>query len=200
MIAVIDYGAGNLFSVCNALRFLDLPHIITNNSLAIHAADGIILPGVGAFADAMHKLEQAGLVEVLRQEAVQKPFLGVCLGLQLLFDEGLEFGRTRGLGLIPGVVRPLKAGGLKLPHIGWNDVHITHPNELTKGLEEGSYVYYVHSYCADTDDRYISLATTYGETFPGMVHRGTIYGCQFHPEKSGKVGLTILKNFGGLVE
>lgn len=200
MIAVIDYGAGNLFSVCNALRFLGLPHVVTKDPVVIHEAKGIILPGVGAFADAMHKLEQAALVDVLRQEAVQKPFLGVCLGLQLLFDEGLEFGRTPGLGLIPGVVRPLKAGDLKLPHIGWNDVHITHPNALTEGLEEGSYVYYVHSFCADTDDRYISLATTYGETFPGMVHSGTIYGCQFHPEKSGKVGLAILKNFGGLVE
>lgn len=199
MIAVIDYGAGNLFSVCNALRFLKLPHVVTKDPVVIQASGSIILPGVGAFADAMNKLEKTGLVGVLREEAVRKPFLGVCLGLQMLFDEGLEFGRTPGLGLIPGVVRLLRSQNLKLPHIGWNDVRIVHDNPLTQGVEEGSYVYYVHSYCAETEQRYVALATTYGETFPGMVHSGTIYGCQFHPEKSGQVGLTILKNFGGLV-
>ncbi len=199
MIAVIDYGAGNLFSVCNALKFLDLPYVVTKDAQEIKDADGIILPGVGAFRDAMNKLNDTGLVDLLKEEAEKKPFLGVCLGLQMLFEEGQEFGVTKGLGLLPGVVRTLESEGQKLPHIGWNTVHLNHECPLTQGLAEDDYVYYVHSFCADTDDKYIALSTTYGETFPGMVWRDQIFGCQFHPEKSGEVGLTILKNFGRLV-
>lgn len=199
MIAVIDYGAGNLFSVCNALRYLNLPYTVTKEAADIEAADGILLPGVGAFSDAMAKLEATGLVELIKAEAEKKPFLGVCLGLQMLFEEGREFGVTKGLGLLPGVVRELKADGQKLPHIGWNTARILHDCPLTEGIADNSYFYYVHSFCADTDDKYIALATTYGETFPGMVWRDHIFGCQFHPEKSGEVGLQILKNFGRLV-
>ncbi|MDO4281437.1 MAG: imidazole glycerol phosphate synthase subunit HisH [Peptococcaceae bacterium] len=199
MIAVIDYGAGNLFSVCNALRYLSLPHVVTKDAAEIAAADGILLPGVGAFADAMEKLTATGLVDLIKAEAERKPFLGVCLGLQMLFEEGREFGVTPGLGLLPGVVRPLDSHGQKLPHIGWNTAKIVNACPLTAGIADESYFYYVHSFCADTDARYISLATTYGETFPGMVWRDQIFGCQFHPEKSGDVGLQILKNFGRLV-
>lgn len=199
MIAVIDYGAGNLFSVCNALRYLNLPYVVTKDADEIKAARGIILPGVGAFSDAMAKLSATGLVALLKEEAEKKPFLGVCLGLQMLFEEGREFGVTKGLGLLPGVVRELQADGQKLPHIGWNTAHIVHECPLTEGIDDDSYFYYVHSFCAETDEQYIALATTYGETFPGMVWRDQIFGCQFHPEKSGEVGLQILKNFGRLV-
>lgn len=199
MIAVIDYGAGNLFSVCNALRYLNLAHIVSHEAAEIEAADGIILPGVGAFADAMEKLTAAGLVELLKTEAEKKPFLGICLGHQLLFEEGHEFGVTKGLGLLPGVVRELDAHGQKLPHIGWNTAHLRHACPLTEGIADDSYFYYVHSFCADTDARYVALETVYGEPFPGMVWRDQIFGCQFHPEKSGEVGLSILKNFGRLV-
>ena len=199
MIAVIDYGAGNLFSVCNALRYLKLPHVISRDAAEIAAADGIILPGVGAFADAMEKLTATGLVDLLKEEAERKPFLGICLGHQLLFEEGLEFGKTPGLGLLPGVVRELDAKGQKLPHIGWNTAQKLHDCPLTEGIADDSYFYYVHSFCADTDERYVALATTYGETFPGMVWRDQIFGCPVHPEKSGDVGLRILQIFGRLV-
>ena len=179
MIAVIDYGAGNLFSVCNALRYLNLPYVVTKDAAEIKAARGIILPGVGAFSDAMAKLNATGLVDLLKEEAEKKPFLGVCLGLQMLFEEGREFGVTKGLGLLPGIVRELRADGQKLPHIGWNTAHIVHECPLTEGIADESYFYYVHSFCAETDDKYIALATTYGETFPGMVWRDHIFGCQF---------------------
>ena len=139
MIAVIDYGAGNLFSVCNALRYLDLDHVVSRDAGEIAAADGIILPGVGAFADAMEKLTATGLVALLQEEAEKKPFLGICLGHQLLFEEGREFGITKGLGLLPGIVRELDAGGQKLPHIGWNTAHLLHDCPLTEGISDDSY-------------------------------------------------------------
>ncbi len=200
MIAVVDYGAGNLASIANALRFLGLPFTTTADAAVLREADGILLPGVGAFANAMARLQDAALVGVLQEEALKKPFLGICLGLQLLFDEGEEFGITPGLGLIPGRVRQLRAGGLKLPEIGWNTVQRCMSCALSEDIPDGSWVYYVHSFCADTDRAYIALQTTYGEAFPAMVHaHGTVYGCQFHPEKSGQVGLRILENFGRLV-
>lgn len=200
MIAIIDYGAGNLFSVSNALTYLDIPHIITNQVADIHSADGVILPGVGAFPEAMQRLEQTGLTGPLRQAAAEKPFLGICLGMQMLFDCSYEFSKTAGLGLIPGEVRPIVAPGLKIPHIGWNDVHIHRQTPLTAGLTEGDYVYYVHSYAAVMDEKYLVLSSDYGGPVTGLVQFGNVYGAQFHPEKSGKVGLTILKNFGGLVQ
>lgn len=200
MIAVIDYGAGNLFSVANALRFLHIPHVVTADPVKVQAADGILLPGVGAFPDAMKKLAATGLVDVLREEAARKPLLGVCLGLQMLFDESMEHGTTPGLGLIPGVVRPLDAQGHKVPHIGWNTAQQINASPIIKDIADDSYFYYVHSYCAQTAPEHIILATTYGETFPGLVARGLVYGAQFHPEKSGEVGLQLLRNFGRLTQ
>ena len=201
MIAIVDYGAGNLFSVRNALAYLGIAHGITREPREIAEADGVILPGVGAFPEAMAKLRAANLVDTLRQAAEEKPFLGVCLGMQMLFDAGLEFGRTAGLGLIPGEVRLLDAGGLKIPHMGWNSVHIHRDCPLLSGVREEDYVYYVHSYAAVTEERYVVLSSDYGQQVTGLVHdRRYLYGAQFHPEKSGSVGLTILKNFGGLVK
>ena len=200
LIAVVDYGAGNLFSVCNALRFLDIPHGVTGSAGDILTADGVILPGVGAFPEAMARLEAAGLVEPLRRAALEKPFLGICLGMQMLFEAGYEFGRTAGLGLVPGEVRPLVAPGLKIPHMGWNAIHIHQQTPLTQGLHEGDYVYYVHSYAAVVPSEVLVLSSDYGALVTGLVARGQVYGAQFHPEKSGAAGLTILKNFGGLVK
>ena len=200
MIAVVDYGAGNLFSVSNALTFLGVAHQLTSRAEDIEAADGIILPGVGAFPEAMNRLHAAGLVETLQKAAGEKPFLGICLGMQMLFDYGYEFKKTAGLGLIPGEVRPLTAPGLKIPHMGWNSVHIHRDTPLTKGVKEGDYVYYVHSYQAVTVPEALVLSSDYGGMVTGLVARGQVYGAQFHPEKSGAVGLAILKYFGGLVK
>lgn len=199
MIAVVDYGAGNLYSLCNSLRALSLPFTVTAEEAALEAARGIILPGVGAFADAMEKLESAGLVDTLRRCAEKKPLLGICLGMQILFERGYEFGVTKGLGLLPGQVRAIQAPGLKIPHMGWNDTKIVNPCALTKGLREGEYFYFVHSFCAGTIDEAISLQTEYGQPIPALVHSGNVYGAQFHPEKSAQAGLHILKNFGELV-
>ena len=200
MIAVVDYGAGNLFSVSNALTFLGVAHQLTSSAKEIDAADGVILPGVGAFPEAMNRLNAAGLVETLKKAAGEKPFLGICLGMQMLFDYGYEFTKTAGLGLIAGEVRPLSAPGLKIPHMGWNSIHIHQDTPLTWGLKEGDYVYYVHSYAAVTEPEALVLSSDYGGMVTGLVARGQVYGAQFHPEKSGAVGLAILKNFGGLVK
>ena len=195
MIAIIDYGAGNLFSVCNALDALEAAHTVTSDPDLLRQADGLILPGVGAFPDAMRRLTETGLVPVIRELAGQKPFLGICLGMQLLFEKGYEFEEVQGLGLLPGIVRQIHAPGCKIPHMGWNDLSILHPCPLTEGLHEGSYVYFVHSYCAETDEKYISCSTLYGERIPALVCKGNIYGAQFHPEKSGEEGLAILSLF-----
>ena len=143
---------------------------------------------------------ETGLVLVIRELAGQKPFLGICLGMQLLFEKGYEFEEVQGLGLLPGIVRPIHAPGCKIPHMGWNDLSILHPCPLTEGLHEGSYVYFVHSYCAETDEKYISCSTLYGERIPALVCKGNIYGAQFHPEKSGEEGLAILSQFVRLCE
>lgn len=198
-IAIVDYGAGNLFSVENALDFLQIPWIVTAAPQAIRDADGVILPGVGAFPDAMERLRSTGLEDTLREEAVKKPFLGICLGMQMLFETGFEFQQTRGLGLIPGTVEHLRTTTLKIPHMGWNSLHIHHACPLTQRLREGDYVYFVHSFCANTDEEYVSLSTQYGQMVPALVNRGTVYGAQFHPEKSGEVGLGILRCFYGLL-
>lgn len=199
MIAVVDYGAGNLFSVANALQFLGIDYKVTKEREVICAADGIILPGVGAFPDAMARLGETGLVKTLQEEAEKKPFLGICLGMQMLFEYGYEFEQVAGLGLIPGVVEKFAPSALKVPHMGWNSVEVVHESPLTEGVADGDYLYFVHSYLAKTDAAYISLRTHYGEAVPALVRRGSVYGAQFHPEKSGTVGLQILKNFGGLV-
>lgn len=200
MIAIIDYGAGNLFSVKNALDFLGIESQVTANPAALERADGLILPGVGAFPDAMAMLEQSGLVRVIREQAQKKPMLGICLGMQLLFETGFEFRETPGLGLIPGKVVKIDGGGLKIPHMGWNDLKIPNPCPLTADTREGDSVYFVHSYRAHTEDRYISCYTDYNEKIPALVRLGNLYGAQFHPEKSGAVGLAMLKNFAEVAQ
>lgn len=199
MIGIIDYGAGNLFSVKNALDHLGVESCITGEPREIERADALILPGVGAFPDAMKMLETRNLVSLLRQEAEKKPLLGICLGMQLLFEQSSEFQETKGLGLIPGSVIKIESQGLKIPHMGWNDLQLLNPCPMTEGMREHAYVYFVHSFRADTEDRFISCYTFYGEKIPALVHRGNVYGAQFHPEKSGETGLAMLKNFARLV-
>ena len=199
MITVIDYGAGNLFSVSNALNYLGCENRISSDKNDIISADRLILPGVGAFGDAMEMLKSAELVDIIKQEAVKKPFLGICLGMQLLFDEGYEFGIHNGLGLIPGVVKLMKPeDDLAIPQMGWNSLEYNNPCSLLNGISEGEYVYFVHSYAADCPDDYVSAYTDYGGKVTALVNSGTVYGAQFHPEKSGETGLKILKNFSEL--
>ena len=198
MIAIIDYGAGNLFSLKNALDFLGLENIITASAAEIKLADRLILPGVGAFPDAMGMLQRSGLGSTIVEEAGRKPFLGICLGMQMLFDYGYEFKKVKGLGLIPGEVSRIEAQGLKIPHMGWSDVRIENRCELAEGVKEGDRFYYVHSYKAETEKRYVSLYSEYGQYIPGLVFKDNIYGTQFHPEKSGEIGLKLLKNFSEL--
>ena len=199
MIGIIDYGAGNLFSVKNALDYIGLENEITNDAKKLIEADALILPGVGAFADAMGMLTKSGLIPVIKEQAKKKPLLGICLGMQILFEKGLEFGVTDGLGLIEGTVEPIKAPGLKIPHMGWNSLDYVNPCPLLEGVPEGSYVYFVHSYMAVTKQENIAATCNYGGTVTALVQRGNIFGAQFHPEKSGEVGLKMLKNFGGLI-
>jgi glutamine amidotransferase len=164
-------------------------------------ADKLILPGVGAFPDAMRSLRERGLADAIVTEAKRKPLLGICLGAQLLFDKGYEFAETDGLGLIPGYVDALVAPGMKIPHMGWNSVRVTNPSPLTKTVNDGDMLYFVHSYKAVTDESYVSLASEYGQPIPALVRGGAggqIYGAQFHPEKSGSVGLGILRGFAEL--
>ena len=202
MIAIIDYGVGNLFSLASSLKSLGLETKVTRDAAAIRAADHIILPGVGAFADAMAKLEATGLVPVIKQEVEHKPLLGICLGMQLLFEKSYEYGEHTGLGLIPGEVCPLaddlKDPRLKVPHIGWNGLHF--PKEKEKSpifadLAENDCVYFVHSFAAVDCADFVTATAEYGAELTAAVARGNVYGCQFHPEKSGSVGEVILKNF-----
>ena len=200
MIVIIDYGAGNLFSVKNALDYLHVTNKITDNPQELAAADGLILPGVGAFRDAMTMLNDSGFTPVIKEQAAAgKPLLGICLGMQMLFEKGYEFGETDGLGLIPGCVQRIDGGGLKIPHMGWNDLSVLHNCPLSADITDGDYVYFVHSYRAETNDAYISCYTVYNEKIPALVFRDNVYGAQFHPEKSGQVGMDILKNFAKLV-
>lgn len=199
-IAIVDYGAGNLMSVHNTLDFLGCENRIADMPETVERAAGVILPGVGAFPDAMQALADSGLLAAVKKASAEKPFLGICLGMQMLFEESDEVRPCKGLGLLPGCIRRIKTG-LKLPQIGWNALHIERPNALTHGLQEGDYVYFVHSFAAapaNRDD--LACWTDYGAEVPAMVARGHVFGCQFHPEKSGPVGLTILKNFAKLTE
>ena len=198
-IAIVDYGAGNLKSVSKALDYLGLTGRITAEPSALAAADGIILPGVGAFPDAMQRLRERGLDTALREQAAAgKPLLGICLGMQLLAEESSEVRPTPGLGLIPGRVDRIQTAE-KLPQIGWNSLRLTHPNALTQDLRDGDYVYFVHSYMFYAgQEADVAAVTDYGATVTAMVARGAVFGCQFHPEKSGEVGLQILKRFGEL--
>ncbi|MDD6522246.1 MAG: imidazole glycerol phosphate synthase subunit HisH, partial [Subdoligranulum sp.] len=211
MIAIIDYGVGNLFSLASSLKSLGLETKVTRDAAAIRAADHIILPGVGAFADAMAKLEATGLVPVIKQEVEHKPLLGICLGMQLCLergDEGCAEGQEmEGLGLMRGrIVRmpALAADGskLKVPHVGWNSVELAAAgNPLFAGVEDGSYFYFTHSYiceCSDAAD--VAGITCHAQPFASALRRGQVFGCQFHPEKSSAAGMRLLANFGRIVE
>lgn len=201
MIAVIDYGAGNIFSVKNALDYLGFESVLTDKKEDIENADELILPGVGAFPSAMKMLEQSGLIETIKTESKKKPFLGICLGMQLIFEKGYEFEECDGLGLISGSVRKMEEKDLIIPHMGWNKLEVLNDCPLLAGLDDNSYVYFVHSYMAECDDKNIAAYSVYGSRVPALVFDGnTVYGAQFHPEKSGDTGLQILKNFGGLVK
>ena len=202
MIAIIDYGVGNLFSLSSSLAHLGLETVITSDADTLRRADQIILPGVGAFADAAAKLRRTGLVEVIKEQAAAgKPLLGICLGMQMLFDKSYEYGEHEGLGLIPGIIAPLKEdipAELKVPHIGWNRLDIKKEDPLLKNLSGGEYVYYVHSFYAKNCPDAVLAESEYGTAVPGVVRCGSVWGCQFHPEKSGAVGLSILKAFSEL--
>lgn len=198
MTAVVDYAAGNIGSVTNALRHLGEQCIVTADADAMRGCDRVILPGVGSFRAAMESLEERGLVSVLHDITESGiPLLGVCLGLQLLFESSEEAPGVRGLGLIPGQVVRIPCGdGLKVPHVGWNSLHYTHDSVLFRGIPEGSYVYFVHSYYAQalrSDD--VTAVAYYGVSMDVAVERRHIYATQFHPEKSSAVGLGILRNF-----
>lgn len=200
MIAIIDYGVGNLFSLKSSFAAIGADCTVTSDPAVIASAERIILPGVGAFGDAAQKLRLTGLDAVVKREAqAGKPLLGICLGMQLLFDRGYEYGVHEGLGLIPGEVRPISEripADLKIPHIGWNALHFTqHPTDLFRYIEENDCVYFVHSfYGANCTESTIATAE-YGAELTAAVQRGSVYGCQFHPEKSGAVGLNILRAF-----
>lgn len=238
MIAIIDYGVGNLFSLQSSLRAIGEEVVVTADQDVIRQADHVILPGVGAFGDAVQKLCDCGLFDFVKaQAATGKPFLGICLGMQLLFDRSLEYGEHEGLGLIPGEVRPIEGvipAHLDIPHMGWNALHfVDHPETvcasqdkqtlstdpasadegtdklqipgdasgrcpLFRDLEEGDCVYFVHSYAAFDCDANLTATAEYGVPLTAAVQKGNVYGTQFHPEKSGAVGLRILKAFAAL--
>lgn len=202
MIAIIDYGVGNLFSLCRSLEAIGQEPVITADPSVIASASRVILPGVGAFSDAAEKLRQSGLHEVVLEEAKRgKPLLGICLGMQLLFEKSYEFGEYEGLGLIPGSVRPIAEvipPELKIPHIGWNGLHFPQErprHRLFSALSEEDCVYFVHSFYATDCDPDVIATTEYGAELTAAVAKDNVMGCQFHPEKSGAVGLSILRAF-----
>ncbi len=197
MIAIVDYDAGNIKSVEKALILLGEEVVVTRDRETILAADGVILPGVGAFGDAMDKLNSYGLSDVLREVAAKNiPFLGICLGLQLLFESSEESPEAVGLGILKGKVTRLPDVGLKIPHIGWNNLKFPHEGRLFKGIPEDTYVYFVHSYYLQAADENIVTATSdYAATIHASVEQGNVFATQFHPEKSSDMGLKMLKNF-----
>lgn len=196
MIAIIDYGAGNIFSVKNALDYLGFENKLTDKKEDIEKADAIILPGVGAFPWAMNMLGLSGLIDTIKEQAKIKPFLGICLGMQLLFEKSYEFEECKGLGLIGGYVDKINEPDLVIPHMGWNKLVYNHDCPLFDGLGDDEYVYFVHSYKAFCDNKKLYAYCEYGSKVPAVVSDGRyIFGCQFHPEKSGKTGLKILENF-----
>ncbi len=199
MLAIIDYGVGNLFSLQCSLKKIGVDAVVTNEAQVIMDADRIILPGVGAFGDAINKLRSTGLVDTIKEEAEKgKPFLGICLGMQLLFEKGYEYGVHDGLGFLKGNVVPLEGkipAELNVPHMGWNGLDFKCKSPIFKYINEGDFVYFVHSfYATDCDDSVIATSE-YGVSVTAAVGKGNIFGCQFHPEKSGDVGLNILKAF-----
>jgi glutamine amidotransferase len=197
VIAIIDYDAGNIKSVEKALQYLGEEAVITRDAGEILMADKVILPGVGAFGDAMKKLNRYGLVPVIH-EVVEKgiPFLGICLGLQLMFESSEEAPGVEGLGLLKGkIVRIPEGDGLKVPHMGWNSLSFPKEGRLFAGIPENSYVYFVHSYYLQAEEDIVTATAEYGVTIHASVEKGNVFACQFHPEKSSHTGLTILKNF-----
>ena len=203
MIAIIDYGVGNLFSLCCSLKAVGAEAIVTSDPKEIKDAEKLILPGVGAFKDAALKLRDTGLGLLVKEEAAKgKMLLGVCLGMQLLFDKSYEYGESEGLSLIPGEIRPISESigeGLKIPHMGWNALERKeHP--LFKYLSGPSYVYFVHSYSAVCPEDYVIAKAEYGSLLTAAAAKGNVLGCQFHPEKSGETGLDILRAFSELKE
>ncbi len=202
MIAIVDYGVGNLFSLAHSLKKVGADSVVTGDKNVIESADSIILPGVGAFGDAARKLKESGLAEVVIQQAKSgKPLLGICLGMQLLFDKSYEYGEHDGLGLIKGSVVPLNevVKNLKIPHMGWNSLHFCDNNPILSSINEGDYVYFVHSYYAKCEEG-LSATTDYGCAITAAVRKDNVYGVQFHPEKSGKIGLEILNAFANIKE
>ena len=204
MLAIVDYGVGNLFSLCSSLKSLNQPAVITSDPKEISMAERVILPGVGAFGDAAEKLRNTGLDTVVREQAESgKPLLGICLGMQLLFEKSYEFGEHAGLGLLRGSIVPMKGTipeGLKIPQMGWNSLILRRSHPLLRDIKEGDCVYFVHSYYAtDCKDSVIATAE-YGAEVTAAVANKNVLGCQFHPEKSGDVGLKILKAFCELKE
>lgn len=202
MIAIIDYGVGNLFSLACSFRAIGAETELTRDPVRIEAAERVILPGVGAFGDAMEKLNATGLIPVLKREAERKPFLGICLGMQLLFDKSEEYGEHEGLGLIPGKVCDLRADlmdkSLKVPHMGWNSLEIRN-DPFFRHIRGGEYFYYVHSFYAKDCAEHTLGVSRYGNVpVTGVVRRGNVYGTQFHPEKSGGTGLNLLRAFAEL--
>ena len=199
MIAVIDYGAGNLFSLVSSLNMIGVTSEVTSDPEVIKSADKLILPGVGAFADAVKKLRDSALDSVIKEQAYEgKDILGICLGMQLLFEKSLEHGVHEGLGLLKGQVVPMRGvipDTLKIPHIGWNALKFTKSSPLFDGINDGDFVYFVHSYYASDCTESVIAVTEYGAELTAAVESGNIKGCQFHPEKSGRVGLEILRAF-----
>ena len=198
MIAIIDYDMGNLRSVAKAFEKVGATAAVTRDPKAILNASHVVLPGVGAFKDCMRYLDEYGLIDpIIKSIESGKPFLGICLGLQLLFDESMEFGRHKGLGVIKGkVVRFPEGTGLKVPHMGWNEANKRKDSPLLSGIEDDTFFYFVHSYYAVPEDRSVDLTTTgYGMDFTSSIMKDNIMACQFHPEKSQKPGLKVLENF-----
>lgn len=199
MIRIIDYGVGNLFSLRSSLRAIGIDADYTGNPAEIRKADKLILPGVGAFRDAREALRSTGLDRVVQEEVGKgKSLMGICLGMQMLFDRSYEYGEYEGLGLIPGEIVPMEGRipkDLPIPHIGWNELMLKQPSPLMKNTANGDYVYFVHSYYAETPAEYVIATTDYGVEMTAAIQKDNVYGCQFHPEKSSEVGLSILKAF-----
>ena len=202
MIAIIDYGVGNLFSIKSSFEAVGADTVVTSDPKTIQNADKIMLPGVGAFEDAARKLKESGLGEIVKQEAAKgKPLLGVCLGMQLLFERSHEYGVHEGLGILKGDVVPMKGyidEKLKVPQIGWNALRFTKESPLFKYIKNGDFVYFVHSYFASGCEDSVAAVTEYDKDLTAAVSKGNVYGCQFHPEKSGDIGLNILRAFSEL--
>ena len=199
MIAVIDYGVGNLFSLCSSLKSIGADAVVTSDVEVIKQADKLILPGVGAFADAARLLKESSLDAIIKEQvAGGKEIMGICLGMQLLFEKSYEYGEHEGLGLLHGSVIPMQGNipeGLKIPHIGWNALHFTRNSRLLRYIKENDCVYFVHSYFATNCDDSVVATAEYGKELTAAVEFGNVMGCQFHPEKSGTVGLNILRAF-----